>query len=419
MLRLKRSIKIDYISLVIFTMFLCLILEQNFHISSFIYFSVDILIAVLLLPVLIMKRKCLKEKSICMIVLIFLTAIVITNIRSVTQKVNLANILFGNYRYLRGPLFFFCCAAYLNETRIKSTLTIIKIIFWINVFITLFQFFILGYRQDLLGGVFGTTVGVNQYTNLLFVTITVFIIPQWLNKKIKTYSMLVYSFWMLLIAALAEIKFFFIEYMVAILVGFILVKKDIKTIWKFTFGVLISIIGMILVVKLFPEFSGLFQLFTSVKGINRLMKLQTHYSTYNDMGRFGAFGIINANYFRTFQERLFGYGLGKCLWSSLVDNSFFIENSSTHYDQFMTAYLYFEQGIAGTVLYISTLLIPLLKGIQLTIIKKNPEIGILQAIAAVMALCCYIYNMSLYGNCCFLIYFILAIPYRKEKDDKS
>ena len=48
--------------------------------------------------------------------------------------------------------------------------------FWINFVLTFVEFFVFGINQDLLGGIFGLVIGVNQYTNLYFVIISVYCI---------------------------------------------------------------------------------------------------------------------------------------------------------------------------------------------------------------------------------------------------
>ena len=66
--------------------------------------------------------------------------------------------------------------ALVDSKSIHRTYNLLKVMFWINFVLTFVEFFVFGINQDLLGGIFGLVIGVNQYTNLYFVIISVYCI---------------------------------------------------------------------------------------------------------------------------------------------------------------------------------------------------------------------------------------------------
>ncbi|MCQ4833294.1 hypothetical protein, partial [Hungatella sp. SL.1.14] len=109
---------------------------------------------------------------------------------------------------------------------------IFNCIFWINIVLTLIEFFLLGINQDLLGGIFGLVMGVNQYTNLYFVIISVYCIEKIVchDAEGSEYKrVLIISVLMLAVAALAEIKFFFAEFVLLFMVAYLCLPQKPQT----------------------------------------------------------------------------------------------------------------------------------------------------------------------------------------------
>ena len=58
-----------------------------------------------------------------------------------------------------------------------------KAIFFLNVIMITFQYFVQGYRDDFLGGFFGTGSGCNVYVCILLCVITAIVLAEFLNSK--------------------------------------------------------------------------------------------------------------------------------------------------------------------------------------------------------------------------------------------
>lgn len=406
-LGMHKFITVDGISILFVIMFLTEILQQVFGITSLIYFAIDI-------PILILIANCIKQKfriiKICKLeayVFLVCLSFISSCLGAMLQGVGWINFIYGTYKFFRVFVFFFGCIACATYKNTLRTIGIIRNVFWINVFITLVQFLFFGLRQDTLGGIFGTTVGVNQYTNLFFTLCTVYIISGYFCEKIKFRVVVWYLVPMLLIAALAEIKFYFLEFMIICGISFLFSKKKIKMYARILFLFLLAYTFYEVLVRLFPEFRNLtFELVNG--GIQRLINMQRHYSTEYDIGRGSAFSEIGKRYLINIKNKLWGIGIGSATSFSLADNTFFYNNADTHYDQFLISYLFLEQGYIGTFLYLFSFVFLWCKGIIFVLRDREKQAGMTIVLLSICSVLLYVYNMSMYGQFNFLIYWGIA-----------
>lgn len=331
----------------------------------------------------------------------------------VINEVKIGNAIYGMYKYFRGFIYFFCTVALTND---KGELTAIRLyekIYYINIIFVLFEYFILHLNQDLIGGIFGIIVGVNQYINFFFVIILVYIIVNLLYGTTK-YARKKYLFFivgMLAISAIAEIKYFYLEFLILLAFCLLLSKQKFKAMLI----VVISLAGIgffykFLIIQ-FPEFATLAsELFHG--GLTRLVSLQRHYSTDYDIGRAVVFSYSNNYFLKTLVNRLFGLGMGAITSSSFVDNSFWCINQATHYDLFYTAYLYIEQGIIGFVIFCSFFAVNIIYGI-ISVIKNNNKYATMLIMANIGMILVFVYNMSIHSQLCFAGYYFVAVLLRK------
>ncbi len=397
----------DDITFILMIMFSCMFLEMVIGISSSIYFIIDFF----LLFISVKKSKKLvkffNEKNNLMFLLIVIMMLIGSFIGALVNHVPALNVIYGLHRYYRGLLFFFCCLACVTPKSIRKTIVLLKYIFWLNVVITLFQFIVGGYRRDFLGGVFGTKAGVNQYTNLFFVIISILCIVAVFTKKRQFSEVKGYILSMLLIAALAEIKFYFFEVLLITVLTFLFTKKDLKLFFLLIVFVVAIIIGYKILLTYFPEFSNL--LLVIVKGgLEKLVDLQRHYSNDYDIGRAVVFEYVNKNFFVNEFQKCFGLGMGKIASSRFVDNSFFYVNKISHYDAFYFCYLYIEQGIWGFICFVMFLLSIFIIGFKHISKLTQKYTALLCILISVLMFFLFIYDMSLQGQMVFIAYWMMA-----------
>ena len=106
-------------------------------------------------------------------------------------------------------------------------------------------------------------------------------------------------------------------------------------------------------------------------------------------------------------------GIGNVTSSNFVDNSFWLKNQGTHYDQFYTSYLYNEQGMIGFLLY-CLIYVELLKiGIKSLFFTRTRKYGTMLIMMVTGSIMIFIYNMAMYSQLSFIIFWALAVLVRK------
>ena len=87
----------------------------------------------------------------------------------------------------------------------------------INALFVLVEFFILGCSQDTLGGLFGVEPGCNAGLNVYMCVILAWCMRRYIAKQTKTVTLATTMIACLVIASIAEIKTFYIEFLIIVL----------------------------------------------------------------------------------------------------------------------------------------------------------------------------------------------------------
>ena len=326
--------------------------------------------------------------------------------------------LWGIRNNARFFVFFFACIFFLNRKSVEYYVKSLDVIFWINIPLTLFQFFALGKSQDYLGGVFGYGKGCNGYTNILLMIVVARAVLNWLNKKESGGSCLAKCAAALLVAVLAELKVFFLEFMLIVILAMYLTKRSFRKLWL-TMGVAAGILcGAQLIQVLFPDFSDWFTL----EKIWRNVTAAKGYTGTGDMNRLTAVSIALSRFLQSGWDKIFGLGLGNCDYASFefLTTPFYQKYGALNYTFFSSAYLVLETGIVGLGLYVFFFVF-VYKEVR-TIWKKDAkktEYCQLAMIMSVMCLFLILYNSSLRTEAGFMMYFVLALPFLKGRQEEQ
>ena len=97
--------------------------------------------------------------------------------------------------------------------------------------------------------------GCNGYTNIFLVIITAWHIIQYMNKKEKREKMFVICLLSLMIAAMAELKAFFLEFMVVVLLAVAITKFSTRKLWIILISILVVVVGLRAFELIFPYFN--------------------------------------------------------------------------------------------------------------------------------------------------------------------
>ena len=266
-------------------------------------------------------------------------------------------------------------------------------LFWVNFCLALAEFALFGCKGDYLGGLFGTEKGCNGGLNLFLL---VMVARSLENRDEKTGRCLAKCTAALLLAALAELKFFFVEFAVLLVFTGFRGKKAV------VFGAFLALAGGVyLLGRFFPEFAG----WLRISSIWETAADPAGYASVGDLNRLNAVSGIERRVFSSVWDSLFGLGLGNCDVSSLF---FFTTPFSRwyghlHYSWMSHAFWYLEGGWLGLVFFFGFFC--------LVMVGKGEKLA---RILAAMCLLVGIYNASLRTEAAFLVYFGLSEGIKRE-----
>jgi len=317
----------------------------------------------------------------------------------------------NNFRYY---IAFFAFVAFLKTEDIGYYFSLFDKLFWVNAVITVVQYFAFGVYGDHLGGIFGYATGCNGYTNLFFVIISAKTLIGYLNKTESLKKCFVKCVTMLAIAAIAELKFFYIEFWIIIVMLVLSADFSWRKLYIIIFGTLGVILGAYGLMILFPNFAG----FLSVEGILEIAASKKGYTSSGDLNRLTAIPIISRRFLKTGAQQFFGLGLGNCDTSSFefLNTPFFRKNGWLHYSWMSYAEMYLECGWIGLVFYFGFFVLVYFGANRV----RKTSTGMKNTycrIAMIMAVICMaisIYNNSLRTESGYMAYFVLALPFTKN-----
>lgn len=374
---------------------------------------------VLLFAYLLMVRhrgKHTGTRSLALLVLLFL---IYTVLVSVTQLQSALYYLWGLRSNFRFFVFFFAVAMFLSAEDISYYFKAFDVFFWINAAVSLVQFFAFELKGDHMGGLFGAETGANGYTTVfLSIAITKSMVF-YLEKKEKVGILIAKVVTALLIAALAELKFFFALTVMILVLASLFTNFSWRKILVI-FGSLVALMAFAaLLVAVFPGFAG----FLSVEYFWDAAISDKGYTSSGDMNRLNAIPMINELWLKNGWQRAFGMGLGNCDYASydFLTTPFFKTYSDLHYTWISYAMMYMETGWIGLAFYYGFFALAFF---EIRKIEKNST-GIIKSycrMSRILTLCCMVlavYNSSLRTEAGYMMFFALAVPFALNRCMKT
>ena len=319
--------------------------------------------------------------------------------------------LWGFRNVFRFYIAFFVFSRYLRLEYIERYLDIFDVLFWVNLVAMIFQYFVLDLEQDFLGGVFGIERGCNGYSNIFFIIVVTKSILFYLDKRESFTSCGLKCVAALLVSALAELKLFFVEFVIILILTVLISRFTWRKLWVIVGGIAGLCIGVVLLTTLFPRFAGWF----SVEWFLENAMSEKGYTGHGDLNRLNSISQINQLWFETLGNRIFGFGLGNCDTAnfSIVNTPFYIQYQDLHYTWISYAFMYLECGWIGLIFYFGFFLLCFME-IQRIEKACYGKFKLYCYLAKIMALFCLlfsIYNNSLRAESGYMAYFVMAIPF--------
>lgn len=321
--------------------------------------------------------------------------------------------LWGVRNNFRGYVLFFAGALFWTRDDREDFWRWIDRLFWLNTAVSAVQF-ALGYRQDFLGGLFGVYSGVNTYTNLFLSLVVSRSVVRFLAGEESFFCWASKCAAALTVAAMAELKFFFGEFLVILGLGVLLSERTPRKWVLVAGGGCIVLAGAALLSALFPGWGDWF----SLENFWRVATDQRGYTASGDLNRLTAIPEIDRRFFPGFWEKVFGFGLGNCELSgfSFLTTDFARDYQYLHYHWMSAAFLYLETGWAGLVFFFGFFALLFCRA------GKGKGDPLSQRITRILAVVCVmtgIYNASLRAEPGYLVYIAMSLAFvsGRESDE--
>ncbi len=324
--------------------------------------------------------------------------------------------LWGFRNNFRFYIAFVAFTVFFTNDDIRSCFKLIDIVFWLNIFVVFYQFFVLGLKQDYLGGVFGVDRGCNGYLIVFFVITTTKSILSFFNKRENMLLCFVRCALTLMISAMAELKFFFVIFILIIVVASAITRFSWRKVVLYIAASILVMVASVILVQIFGE-----NRMISFDNLSNLISA-TNYSTSRDLGRFTALPTISNFILTDPLEKIFGFGLGNCDTSTfaICNTPFYQSHSLLNYTWLSSAFLFLETGYLGLTVFLLFFVVCFILAYRKRKRKKGNEFFC--QMAMIMSVVCVIltfYNSSLRMETGYMVYFILALPFVSKEESET
>lgn len=416
-INVKKMVKNMIIFLMIYMMVINCICE-NLKISDSVRYLSDIIVFFLFVYLICNMKKIINNKNTKKVFLVFLLFLCMSFVGYILNFYSPTLYFWGIRNLCRFFIVFFTTIIAFEKNDLKKIYNIYNIIFFLNILLVCYQYFYLGYWADRIGGTF-RLIDKGGNAGLLFLLIieNIYAFSEFLNKKITFFRLILIIISSMLISAIAELKAFFVLFILIIFLSLILNRMSFKTILISIMSILGLYIGILALAYIAPESAAIL----NMDGIMHYVAGNDHgYSSRDDISRGRAFSQINEKFFDGhLMNKLFGYGLGNCDVSSvrIFCSEFYREHKYLNYIWFMHAMLYIETGYIGYVIYILFFIVCICKYWEFR--KNDKENIFVYNSGIIVAIICIImtwYNASLRNDTSFFIYISLALPFIEYYD---
>lgn len=342
----------------------------------------------------------------------------------ISYMLNLYNpmvLVWGIRTLFRFLIFYLACICYCDKKMIDKIMKFLFYLLIVNTILVTFQYNT-GYSLDSVTGLFSIShqvAGGSAGMNMLMCIASVYSIISYMNKESSLYSMGLSLIMCIYISALAEIKVFYFELVLIILLVAIITKLSFKKI------VGICVLGLVLFmgVNLYNQYYGNEYYYTS-RGISFFSMEAfveyigvdgSSYGRFNSLNRMTAMPYVWNNFLITFPKRLFGLGVGygDTVSSSMFSSGFLAENTGLGYQLWTVSLELTNIGLVGLLVCFSFYV-----GSYFECEKSKKIVKGCDSLIQTSQICSVLFVILLFYNQSFildiaapLMFFIMAIPY--------
>lgn len=324
--------------------------------------------------------------------------------------------LWGLRNNVRFYVFFLSVILSFREEDVQEYYVFLDIFFAVEALAMFVQRLVLDYKGDSLGGVFGNDSGCNGYVNLFFCIYLAISYMEYTNNRIHLKAFTIRIVLMLILAGYAEIKFFYIEFVIILAVSLLITEFSLKKLIIIAIAVLALDIGYHIMLQLFPgsilDGNVLLEYGSSVRG----------YTGTNDLNRLYFMKKINTLFLVNPFWILFGLGMGNCDYAggySFVTSPFYEANQNLHYTWFSTTHMYLENGLFGLFFLFGFFALIILFCYKRITKENHEDVCRLVIVCAVIGVMNLVYNNSLRTEAGYMLYLVCAFPFLRNMESKG
>ena len=413
-IKIRKRTAPQWMILVFFLMpFMLAFLTEFIGLPAFVRYVMDALVVCLVALLFFRKQVIIpqKLKPMFWLVLIFFAYVLISylfNYQSIFY------FIWGTRNTFRFYFAFLVFVSYVTQEDAEKWLKFLDVLFWVNLVVLIYQFFVLKAHQDLLGGIFGVNASANGYMLVFFVAVIGRALINTFNGDGSYFYCTLKCVASLVVAAMAEMKFYYFAFIIMLVVATIITRPS-RT--KFIFLV-VALISVSAAASLLSVFYSEFADFFSIKNLWNLATKE-NYSSSNDLNRLSAISTLLKNNIIGGADSFFGMGLGNCDTSDVsIFNSTFYQNFSfLHYQWFTFVMIFLETGFLGLGLFWAFFVLCIVRSLKYlkngTGNKMFCQLGVLMG---VLCLAISLYNASLRIEAGYMAYFVLALPFMVSEE---
>lgn len=342
------------------------------------------------------------------VVALFLVFCVVLLLSDVMNAVSVPLVVWALRNTFRFFGFFFACVVLLDMADVKRLVNVLFAFQWINLVVSMYQFAFLGLSQDNLGGIFGSAAGCNAYSNVFFCILIAYYSLFCLSGKEPIWKLLFVCVSTLALAAMAELKFYYFEFIAIMLVAVLVHLNKVRAFVVAGISVAALVVGLYIFAQVFPL------AYETIIDFDETFSYASQGMAGYELSRFGAFGEISELIFNNDPlQVLFGIGFGGAEFSSNI--SVFVSPFSQiwgylNYRWFAHQMWFIEAGYLGFGLFVALFVSHCVYSARL--IKRYPQHKTMLQFVMVFTVVATVnlwYNCSIRIEAGYLIYFVLAI----------
>ena len=272
-----------------------------------------------------------------------------------TSGVNIVYVLWSSLSLTRPFVFGLLLLAYWNKSDLCEFVELMFKVQWVNLACVAVQF-LCGNIQDLVGGIFGSWIGCNIPLNLYLCLVTVCALNAYfsqvkeIDSKYRSSSYLLFTLMSsLVVASIAEIKFFYVELVLVAVFSLVIHRPTKRTFFVIAAMFLVLTVGGAVFYALMPDRFSILLSFDSMYSEGDIRGAgygTSRVQVYNQLGSV----IFGGN----FERQIYGLGFGSFANSSMAafTSPLYSIYSSLRMDLLSSAIIFCELGFLGTVIYI-------------------------------------------------------------------